>query len=64
LERKYDNTFVLFNKIESYEINKNYKIIENNNFLNENEKEIAKSIIAKIIDEKKSIDLNKLEENF
>jgi uridine kinase len=55
---------VLFNKIEEFEINKNYKIIENDNFLNDAEKNLAKVIINKIIDEKKALDLNILEENF
>lgn len=64
LQRKYDNTYVLFNKIEEFEINKNHKEIENNNFLNENEKVLAKAIIVKIIDEKKALDLNIIEENF
>ncbi len=64
LKRKYDNTLVLFNKIEEFEINKNYKIIENNNFLNKDEHFLAKAIIEKIIDEKKALNLNNLEENF
>jgi RecQ family ATP-dependent DNA helicase len=64
LERKYDNIFILFDKIENYKINKNYQIIENNNFLNKYEKDLAKWIVWKIINEKKAIDLNKLEEVF
>ena len=64
LERKYDNTLVLFNKIEKFELNKNYKIIEEDNFLNNDEKELAKNIINKIIEEKKAVDLNILENNF
>gem|GEM_PF-5732278 len=64
MKRKYDNTLVLFNKIEEFEINKNYKIIENNNFLNKDEHFLAKAIIEKIIDEKKALNLNNLEENF
>ncbi len=64
LERKYDNTLVLFNKIEEYETNKNYKKIENDKLLNKDEINLSKNIVHKIVDEKKSIDLNKLEENF
>ena len=64
LERKYDNTYILFNKVEEKEVKKNYKVIEEDNFLNKNEKELAKNIIYKIIEEKKALDLNELEKNF
>jgi ATP-dependent DNA helicase RecQ len=64
LKRKYDNSFVLFNKIENKIVNDCYTLIENDNLLNNEEKRVAKEIIFKIIEEKKAIDLNKLEENF
>ncbi len=64
LKRKYDNTYVLFNRIENKALNDCYEIIEKNNFLNDEEKLLAKVITSKIIEEKKSIDLNKLEDNF
>ncbi len=64
LKRKYDNTFVLFNKVENKVLNNCYEKIEKDNFLNAEEKVLAKVIILKIIEEKKAIDLNKLEDNF
>ncbi|NVP17588.1 RecQ family ATP-dependent DNA helicase, partial [Candidatus Gracilibacteria bacterium] len=64
LKRKYDSTFVLFNKIENKVLNDCYEIIEKDSFLNEEEKIIAKVIALKIIEEKKAIDLNTLEDNF
>lgn len=64
LKRKYDSTFVLFNKIENKVLNDCYEIIEKDSFLNEEEKDIAKVIIEKIIEQKKAIDLNTLEDNF
>lgn len=64
LERQYDSTSIIFNKIENKELKESYKLIENDFLLNDMEKEIAKAIIYKIIEQKKSIDLNNLEENF
>lgn len=64
LKRKYDNSLILFNKIENKILNDCYAIIENNNFLNKNEKTLTKVITLKIIEQKKAIDLNKLENNF
>lgn len=64
LNRKYDTTFVLFNKIENKMLNNCYIIIENDHLLNNEEKILAKEIVNKIIEQKKAIDLNTLEENF
>lgn len=64
LKRRYDNNLVIFNKIENKIVNECYKEIENNNFLNVNEKNLAKEIIYKIVEQKYSLDLNNLEENF
>ncbi len=64
LKRKYDNTYILFNKVENKILNDCYDIIEKDNFLNQEEKILAKVIAKKIILEKKAIDLNNLEENF
>ncbi len=64
LERKYDSTLVLFNKIEEKNKNDYLKIIEKYPLLNNETKSLLKQITNHIIEEKKSIDLNKIEENF
>ena len=64
LNRKYDNTYVLFNKIEKKMTSDSYNDIKKYDYLNDDEKRIAKEIIYKIIEQKIAIDLNKLEENF
>jgi hypothetical protein len=45
-------------------LNNCYIIIENDHLLNNEEKILAKEIVNKIIEQKKAIDLNTLEENF
>ena len=64
LTRKYNNNLVIFNKIENKIVNDGYKLVEKNNYLNNEEKAIAKEIIYRIIEQKYSLDLNNLEENF
>ena len=64
LNRKYDNTYVLFNKIENKIVLDCNELIMKDKTLSIDEKTIAKKIVYKIIEEKKAIDLNKLEENF
>ena len=64
LTRKYNNNLVIFNKIENKIVNDGYKLVEKNSYLNNEEKAIAKEIIYRIIEQKYSLDLNNLEENF
>ncbi len=64
LSRKYDRTGVLFNKIEKKILLDSYKLIEKDWYLDEEEKKIAKEVIYKIVEQKKALDLNNLEENF
>lgn len=64
LSRKYDNNLVIFDKIENNIVQECYGEIEKDNYLNNQEKLITKEIVYKIVDQKLSIDLNNLEENF